>query len=189
MNIAVFCSGNGSNLQAIIDSVKSGILKAKIKFVLCDKKEAYCLKRAKEAGLKTVVIDPKVYKTREAFDKEAIKHIEKEKVQLIVLAGFMRILSDHFVRKYDHKILNIHPSLLPSFKGANGIRDAFNSGVKLTGVTIHFVNEKLDSGPILLQDVVKIESEDTLETLEAKIHKLEHRLYPKAIAMYIQGKF
>ena len=188
MNIAVFCSGNGTNLQAIINAIKAGKVKAEIKLVLCDKKEAYCLKRASKAGLKTVFIDSKVYRSRQAFDKEIIKQLKENKIKLVVLAGFMRILSDYFVREYRNRILNVHPDILPAFKGASGIKDAYKSGVKITGVTIHFVNEKLDSGPIILQDVVKVNSAETLKILELKIHKLEHRLYPKAIDLFARGK-
>lgn len=188
MNIAVFCSGNGSNLQAIINSIKAGKVKAKIKLVLCDKKNAYCLRRARKAGLKTVFIDPNLYKSRQTFDKEATKHLKKNEIKLIVLAGFMRILSDYFVKKYHNRILNIHPALLPAFKGARGIKDAYKHGVKVTGVTVHFVSEKLDSGPIILQDVVKVKADDTPKSLELKIHKLEHKLYPKAIDLFARGK-
>ncbi len=188
MNIAVFCSGNGSNLQAIINSIKSGRVKAKIKLVLCDKKEAYCLRRAKKAGLKTVFIDPNLYKSRQAFDEEVIKYLKENEIKLIVLAGFMRILSNYFVKKYRNRILNVHPALLPAFKGARGIKDAYKQGVKVTGVTVHFVNEKLDSGPIILQDAVKVKTDDTPKSLELKIHKLEHKLYPKAIDLFARGK-
>ena len=188
MNIAVFCSGNGSNLQAIINAIKAGKVKAKIGLVICDNNRAYCLKRAKRANLKTVFIDPSVYKTRQTFDKEAIKQLKEYNIELIVLAGFMRILSNYFVKKYRNRILNVHPALLPAFKGANSIKDAYKYGVKVAGVTIHFVNEKLDSGPIILQDVIKIRPRETLKSFELKIHKLEHILYPKAIDLFARGK-
>jgi phosphoribosylglycinamide formyltransferase-1 len=188
MNIAVFCSGNGSNLQAIINAVKAKRIKAEIKLVLCDKGDAFCLKRARRAGLKAVFIDPDLFRNRQAFDEEIVKHLKENKIELIVLAGYMRILSNYIVKKYRHRILNVHPALLPAFKGANGIKDAYKYGVKVTGVTIHFVNEKLDSGPIILQDIVKISKTDTLKSLELKIHKLEHSLYPKAIDLFARGK-
>lgn len=187
MNIAVFASGKGTNLQAIIKAAKNGKLKANLSLVLSDNKNAYALKRAKRAGIKTAVIEPCLFRKREDFDREALKYLEQEKIDLIVLAGFMRILSQVLTRKFPYKILNIHPALLPSFKGAHGIKDAFDYGAKITGVTVHFVDDKLDHGPIILQGAIKIEGSDTLESLEKKIHKLEHKLYPQAIQLLIEG--
>jgi len=189
MNIAVFASGSGTNLQAIIDVVKKGeIEKAKISLVISDNKDAYALKRAKESGIETFILNPKGFKSREEYDKEIIKELKKKDIALIVLAGFMRLLSSDFVREYKYKIINIHPTLLPSFKGTHGIKDAYDCGVKETGVTVHFVDEELDHGPIILQECVSIEEKDTLESLEEKIHKTEHKLYPKAIRLFVEGK-
>jgi len=188
MNIAVFVSGNGSNLQAIIDSVKNGKLKCGIALVVSDKKDAYALKRAKKAGIQTFVLDKKGFNTREDYDKSLINQLERKNVDLVVLAGFMRLLSPYFVEKYKNRIMNIHPALLPSFKGTHGIEDAFNFGVKITGVTVHFVDEKLDNGPIILQEQVLIGKNDTLDSLEERIHQVEHRLYPQAIKLYQEGK-
>lgn len=188
MNIAVFCSGFGSNLQAIIKAVKKEKIKANLSLVLSDNKSAYALKRARRAGIKTIVINPQLFKTREDFDREALKFLGEEKIDLIVLAGFMRIISPVLISRYPNKILNIHPALLPSFKGTHAIKDAFEYGSKITGVTVHFVDEKMDHGPIILQGVVKIEDSDTLESLEKKIHKLEHKLYPEAIRLFAEGK-
>lgn len=188
MNIAVFVSGNGSNLQAIIDSWSRGEIKANISLVVSDKSSAYALERTKKANIESFVLEDKDFKTREEYDKEIIKELGKKKIDLIILAGFMRLLSSYFVNKYRNKILNIHPSLLPLFKGTHGIRDAFNAKVKETGVTVHFVDEKLDNGPIILQRSLKVESSDTLESLEKKIHKLEHKMYPEAIKLFVEGK-
>jgi phosphoribosylglycinamide formyltransferase-1 len=188
VNIAVLCSGKGTNLQAIINAVKRRKIKANLKLVLGDKQNAFCLKRARKAGIKTVFIDSKKYKGRKRFDQEVIKHLIQEDIDLIVLAGFMRILSDYFIKKYRNRIINIHPALLPSFKGAKGIKDAYEYGVRVTGVTVHFVNEELDNGPIILQDVVKIKPGESIASLEKKIHKLEHKLYPEAINLFSQGK-
>jgi len=188
MNIAVFASGNGSNLQAIIDAAKSGKINAAIALVVSDNKDAYALTRAKNAGIETFILSPKGFKSREDYDKEIIKELKKRNVELIVLAGFMRLLSSPFVIMYKHKILNIHPALLPSFKGTHGIKDAFEYGVKKTGVTVHFVDAELDHGPITLQEAVNIEENDTLESLEEKIHKVEHRLYPEAVRLFVDGK-
>jgi len=188
MNIAVFVSGNGTNLQAVIDAVSRGVIKAKIALVVSNNKDAYALTRAKNAGIETFILSHKGFSSREDYDKEVIKELKKKKIDLVVLAGFMRLLSPLFVKKYKNKILNIHPSLLPQFKGTHGIKDAFRSGAKKTGVTVHFVDEELDHGAIVLQEAVKIEEKDTPESLEEKIHKVEHKLYPEAVRLFVEGK-
>ena len=188
INIAVFVSGNGTNLQAITDAIRKKTLKVNLALVISDNNQAYALIRAKKAGIKNIFINPNNFTSKEDFEKEIVKYLKQEKIDLIILAGFMRILSKHFVRAYKNKILNIHPSLLPSFKGSYGIRDAFNYGVKITGVTVHFVDEKMDHGPIILQEVIKINEKDTLKSLEEKIHKIEHKLYPEAIKLVSIGK-
>ncbi|MBL7155968.1 MAG: phosphoribosylglycinamide formyltransferase [Candidatus Omnitrophica bacterium] len=188
MNIAIFVSGNGSNLQAIIDSVSKNEIKARLVLAVSDKKEAYALKRAEKAGIETFVLDPGGFNAREDYDREIVKELKKRKVELVVLAGFMRLLSPYFVKEYKNKIMNIHPALLPLFKGTHGIRDAFEAGVKKTGVTVHFVDKKLDHGPVILQESLEIGKKDTLESLEKKIHALEHRMYPKAVKLFVEGK-
>ncbi|MDP2929512.1 MAG: phosphoribosylglycinamide formyltransferase [Candidatus Omnitrophota bacterium] len=188
MNIAVLCSGNGTNLQAIIDSVKAGYIPAKIELVISDKKEAFALERAKKAGIETITLDKKDYKSREEFDKDIIRRLKKSSIELVVLAGFMRLLSPRFIREYKDKILNIHPALLPSFKGTHGVKDALDCGVKVTGVTVHFVDEHLDNGPIILQKYVDIKDDDTEETLLERVHKEEYRIYPEAIKLFVEGK-
>jgi phosphoribosylglycinamide formyltransferase-1 len=188
MNIAVFVSGSGTNLQAIIDAISRGEIKAKIALVVSDKEDAYALTRAKKANIETFVLSRGGFKSREDYDKEIIKELKKHKVGLVILAGFMRLLSPYFVEQYKNKIMNIHPALLPLFKGTQGIKDAFEHGAKTTGVTVHFVDEELDHGPIILQEAVNIDKRDTLESLEEKIHKVEHRLYPKAIKLFVEGK-
>lgn len=189
MRFAVFISGNGTNLQAIIDAVKSGEIKAELALVVSSNDKAYGLKRAENAGIKTVVFDPKNYTNKQSVDRDIIMKLREEKINFIVLAGYMRLLTPYFLRHYPNKVLNIHPSLLPSFKGMEGIKDAFTYGVKVTGVTVHFVNEKMDNGPILMQDSIKVYEDDTLASMEVKIHKLEHRLYPKAIAIFVEGRY
>ncbi|MBN1354106.1 MAG: phosphoribosylglycinamide formyltransferase [Candidatus Omnitrophica bacterium] len=188
MNIAVFVSGNGTNLQAIIDAVSCGDIRATIAIVVSDNKSAYALTRARKAGIETFVLDPKDFKSKEDYDKEIIKELEKKDIDLVVLAGFMRLVSAVFVKKYENRIMNIHPSLLPSFKGTHAIKDAFDYGAKKTGVTVHFVDDKLDHGPIILQEAVDVNKEDTIHTLEEKIHKIEHRLYPEAIRLFAEQK-
>lgn len=187
-NIAVFCSGNGTNLQAIINAKRRGYIKANLALVVSDNPQAYALIRAKKADIETLVLTKEGFKTREAYDREVIKTLEEKNIDLIVLAGFMRLLSSYFVNKYRNRILNIHPALLPSFKGTHGVKDALDYGVKVTGPTVHFVNEGLDSGPIIIQEAVKIKDTDTEETLAQRIHKKEHMIYPKAIKLVIEGK-
>jgi phosphoribosylglycinamide formyltransferase-1 len=188
VNIAIMASGRGTNLQAIVDSVKQGFIDADVKLVIGDVEDAYCLKRAEKENIRTIFINPKKHPSQESFDKEVIKYLKQEDINLVVLAGFMRILSSYLVEKYKDRILNIHPALLPSFKGVQAIKDAFAYGVKITGVTVHFVTEKHDSGPIILQEPVKIKQDDTMESLEDRIHKVEHKLYPKAIKLYCENK-
>ncbi len=189
MNIAVFVSGNGSNLQALIDAERMGNLAdGRIILVVSDREDAFALKRAEKAGVEVLILKSTGFSEREDYDKKVSEILEDKNIDLIVLAGFMRILSDFFVDKYDGRIINIHPALLPLFKGAHGIRDAFEAGAKDTGATVHFVTRELDSGPIILQESIKIEESDTLESLEEKIHKIEHKLYPEAVKLFVEGK-
>lgn len=188
MNIAVLCSGSGTNLQAIIDKVKSGYIPAKIVLVLSDKSDAFALTRAKKAGIETVVLNSKDYKTREDFDKEVIKNLKKRNAELVVMAGFMRLLSPYLIKEYKNRIINIHPALLPSFKGTSGIKDALDYGVKVTGATVHFVDEHLDNGPIILQSCVDIKDDDTEDTLLERVHKEEHKIYPEAVKLFAEGR-
>jgi len=188
MNIAIFCSGNGSNFQAIVDAKKSGLFDANIALMVCDNKKAYAIERATLEEIKTLVLDIKDFDSKASYEAEIMKALEKHSVDLICLAGYMRLLLPSFISRYKNKILNIHPALLPSFKGMYAIKDALSYGVKQTGVTVHFVNEDMDTGPIVLQESIIIEDSDTEKRLTAKIHELEHRLYPKCIKLFIEGK-
>lgn len=188
MDIAVLCSGSGTNLQAIIDNVQKGFIPARIALVLSDKKDAIALERARKNGIEAVVLDPKGYKTREDFDREVVKNLKKKGVELVVLAGFMRLLSPYFIKEYKNRIMNIHPSLLPSFKGTRGIKDALDYGVKVTGATVHFVDDQLDHGPVILQKAVEIKEGDTEKTLLKRVHKIEHEIYPEAVRLFVEGK-
>jgi phosphoribosylglycinamide formyltransferase-1 len=188
-NIAIFASGRGSNFLAIAKAIKSGRLrKANLAFLLCDNPDAPVISKAKKLKTKVVLIKPEAHTVKEDFENKVIRYLRENKIELIVLAGFMRILSRKFVSAYKNKIINIHPSLLPAFKGKEGIKDAYEYGVKVTGVTVHFVDEKMDHGPIIMQREVRIEGRDTLPSLENKIHKIEHQLYPKAIELLIDNK-
>ncbi len=188
MNIAVFASGRGTNFSAVIKAVKKGKIKASLSLLVCDNPQAGAIGRARRAGIKAVLVKREDFSSKEDFETKIIGHLEENKIDLIVLAGFMRILSTGFVSKYRNRILNIHPAILPAFKGACAIKDAFDYGVKVTGVTVHFVDEKMDHGPAILQKALKVEEDDTPESLEEKIHKIEHRLYPQAISLYAQGR-
>ncbi|MDE2232331.1 MAG: phosphoribosylglycinamide formyltransferase [Candidatus Omnitrophica bacterium] len=188
MNFAVLASGHGGNLQAIIDAVKAGKIKAQLKAVISDKKDAYALKRAQQAGIAALHINPKDFPDRESFDRCVVDRLQGFGVDFVVLAGYMRLVSIYFIQQYPHRILNIHPSLLPAFKGMHAIRDAFEHGVKVTGTTVHFVVEAADDGPIILQEAVAIGPEDSLESLEEKVHQAEHRIFPQAIDLFVRGK-
>lgn len=188
MNFAILASGYGGNLQAIIDAIRLKKIKANLKLVISDKSEAFALVRAKKAKIASVYINPKNFVDRESFDKKVIEYLKEFEIDFIVLAGFMRLLSSHFIKQYPHKIMNIHPALLPSFKGVQGIRDAFDYGVKVTGVSVHFVNEAMDDGAIIAQETVAITDKDTLDSLSKKIHQMEHKLYPKVIDLFARRK-
>lgn len=188
MNIAVLASGRGSNFVAIAKSLKKGLTNSKLSLLVCDNPKALVLARAKKLGIKTALVKREDYKDKQDFEAAIIGYLKEEKIGLIVLAGFMRMLSNDFVSSFSDKIINIHPALLPSFKGTQGIKDAFDYGAKVTGVTVHFVDGKMDHGPIILQQALKIDENDTLESLEKKIHKIEHRLYPEAIRLYCEGR-
>jgi len=186
--IAVFASGRGSNFSAISRAVKMGKLKAELALLVCDQPHAGVIAKAKRQKVAIALVKRQDYNNREEFEKEIIRQLEENKIDLIVMAGFMRVLGKELLNKYNNRIINIHPALLPSFKGAHGVKDAFDYGVKVTGVTVHFVDELMDHGPIILQQAVKIEEADTSESLEAKIHKAEHKLYPQAIELFLEGK-
>ena len=179
--LGVLCSGRGTDLQSIIDAIGRGEVDATIAVVLTDKPDAYALTRAKTAGIKAVCID-------QPFEEALIAALDEAGVTLVVLAGFMRILTPYFVRHYAGRIMNIHPALLPSFPGAHAHRDVLAYGVKVSGCTVHFVDEGTDSGPIILQAAVPVLDDDTEETLGARVLEQEHIIYPKAIQLYCEGR-
>ena len=186
--IAVFASGFGSNLQALIDYNNKHGLNGDIVLVFSNNKDAFALERAKKNKIEAVFMDPARYSSREQYDSEIIEMLEEEKIDLVVLAGYMFLLSQEFADRFKNKILNIHPALLPSFKGTHGIKDAYRYGVKVTGVTVHFVDGGLDSGPIILQEAVDIDPDDSVEELEEKIHKVEHKIYPEAVKYFCENR-
>lgn len=188
MNIAIFASGRGTNFSAIARAVKRDKILANISLLVCDNPKAAVIGKAKRAGIQVFLIKRGDFASKRDFEERIIKRLEEAKIDLIVLAGFMCMLSHEFIQRFKFRILNIHPALLPSFKGTHGIEDAFNYGVKISGVTVHFVDEEMDHGPIILQAAVKINEDDTLESLEAKIHKIEHKLYPEAVNLFVEGR-
>lgn len=183
--LAIFASGSGTNLQAIIDAALPSV---EIVLVFSNNPEAYALERAKTHGIPSEVLDHKNYKSREEYDRNILEVIKPYEVDLIALAGFMRILSPLFVRAYKNRIINLHPALLPSFPGIHAARQALEYGVKYTGVTVHFVDEGVDTGPIILQTVVPVLDDDTEESLLERIHKEEHKIYPEAIRLVAGGR-
>jgi len=188
MNFAVMASGRGGNLQAIINAIGDGRIKADLKLVLSDKKDAFALERARKANIPDLYINPRDFDSRESYDRAVVERLREFKVDFVVLAGYMRLVSDYFIQQYPDKILNIHPSLLPEFKGMHAIKDAFDSGAAATGCSVHFVVKEMDAGPVILQEKVGISRQDTLESLEEKIHQAEHRVYPQAIDLFVRGK-
>jgi phosphoribosylglycinamide formyltransferase-1 len=186
--IGVLVSGGGTNLQAIIDAIEANQLDAKIQLVLSNKAGAYGLVRAKNHGIPTEVLDHKQFSSREAYDQAVVEILQARGVELVVLAGFMRLLSPVFVQAYSNRLMNIHPALLPSFPGLHVQKKALEHGVRFSGCTVHFVNEECDEGPIIIQAVVPVFADDTEETLAARILKQEHRIYPRAIQLYSEGR-
>ena len=186
-NIVILASGSGSNFQAIIDAVDCGDINARISALITNNPGAYALERAKGYGIPSFLIDPLKYSSREEYDDALLELLTGMDPGLIVLAGYMLLLGEQIVTKFKGRIINIHPALLPSFKGKHGIRDAFEFGVKVTGVTVHFVDEDMDSGEIITQEAVAVLDEDTLQMLEERIHMVEHRIYPQTIASLLDG--
>ncbi|WP_426449806.1 phosphoribosylglycinamide formyltransferase [Paenibacillus sp. S-38] len=187
LRIAVFASGSGSNFQALTDAVQSGKLDADIELLVCDKPEAPVVQRAEAAGIETFLFRPKDYPSREAYEAEILERLRDKKIGLVVLAGYMRILTHVLVDAYWGRMINVHPSLLPSFPGLHAVRQALNHGVKITGVTVHIVDGGLDSGPILAQRALAIGPEDTEDTLAERIHEIEHELYPRVVQAIADG--
>jgi phosphoribosylglycinamide formyltransferase-1 len=185
--LGILLSGRGSNFEAIARNVQASKIPAEIAVVISNKPEALGLGRAKEMGLETRFI-PSKGKEREAFDREVVAVLREFQVDLVCLAGFMRILSPYFVREFPRRILNIHPALLPSFPGEDAQRQALEYGVKFTGCTVHLVDEGVDTGPIVCQAVVPVEDDDTAETLAARILQEEHRIYSEAICLLLKDE-
>ncbi|MBC7959083.1 MAG: phosphoribosylglycinamide formyltransferase [Vallitaleaceae bacterium] len=186
MNIAIFASGNGSNFQAIYSAAKNGKLEANISLLVCDKPNAKVVERAKVAGISTFVVSLGDFSNKEEYELVIYEQLLKYEVQFIVLAGYMRLIGSFLLEKFDSKIINIHPSLLPSFPGKDAIGQAIEAKVKVTGVTIHYVDKGMDTGPIIAQKAIEISDGDTEETLAPRIHQVEHDFYPKTLQKLFQ---
>ena len=186
--LAVLVSGRGSNLQAIIDSIDREELDAHLSIVISNTKDAMALKRAEKHGIKTIFIDPSTYLNSKEYDKALVLKLKEFSIDLICLAGYMRILGEEVIQTFEKKIINIHPSLLPAFPGLNAQKQAINHGVKFSGCTVHFVDSGVDSGPIILQTVVPVYDNDDEKSLSKRILEQEHYLYPKAIKMIQENK-
>ncbi|MDD1744999.1 MAG: phosphoribosylglycinamide formyltransferase [Candidatus Methanoperedens sp.] len=188
MNIAVLVSGRGSNLQAMIDSIENGYLKARISVVISDIENAYALLRAKKHGIEAVFVDPEKYSSKEFYEKQVLAVLKKHNAELILLAGYMKILGKTLLLAYKDRILNIHPALLPAFSGLHAQKQAFEHGVKVAGCTVHFVDETLDGGAIILQRCVEVKEDDTDETLADRILEQEHKIYPEAVKLFVENR-
>ncbi len=187
-DVVVLLSGTGSNLQALIDSTRTGNSPVRIAAVISNRSDAYGLQRARDAGIATRALDHKAFEGREAFDTALIELIDAFNPKLVVLAGFMRILSPDFVRHYQGRLLNIHPSLLPKYKGLHTHQRALEAGDTEHGCSVHFVTEELDGGPLVVQAVVPVESDDSAQTLAQRVHTQEHRIYPLAVRWFAEGR-
>jgi phosphoribosylglycinamide formyltransferase-1 len=186
--LGVLVSGGGTNLQAIIDAIETRALDAEVAIVISNHPSAFALERARRHSIPSATLDRNKFETARFYDHAILGILQEHAVDVVVMAGYMRLLGREVIAAYPDRVLNIHPALLPSFPGANGIHDAFDYGVKLTGVTVHLANEKFDAGPIIAQEAVRIEEDDTADTLEEKIHEIEHRLYPAALQLLVEDR-
>lgn len=186
--IAVLVSGSGSNLQAILDARREGRLSGDVALVVSNRPGVKALERAEKASVEALVLDHKAFASRHEYDAALHAELERRRIDLVVLAGFMRLLSADFVRQWYGRLVNIHPSLLPEFPGAHAIADALGAGAARTGVTVHFVDEGTDTGPIIAQEAVEVRPDDTEETLAERVHAVEHRLYPTVVDRLAAGR-
>lgn len=188
MSIAVFASGSGSNFEAIVQYSRNENWSIPVSLLLVDRENAGAIERAKRLDIPYYVVSPKQFSSKVAYEQELLRLLKLHHIQWIVLAGYLRIVGDTLLQPFEGKMVNIHPSLLPSFPGLHAIQQAYRYGVKVTGVTVHFVDAGLDTGPIITQQAVEVTEKDTLETLTEKIHKVEHQIYPECVWKVITGK-
>ena len=188
LTIAVLASGRGSNFQSIIDNIKSGYLQAKIAVLITDNAEAYAIDRAKNNNIETLLLIPKNFADKDLYYRHIADELNKRGVELVVLAGFMRVVGQPLIERFKNRIMNIHPALLPSFPGLHGQKQALEYGVKVAGCTVHFVDEGMDTGPIIIQSAVPAYEDDTEDTLSERILKEEHKIFPLAIKLFAEGR-
>ena len=188
LTLGVLASGRGSNFQSIIDSIESGFLKARLVALISDNPDAYALERAKKHNIESIVLKPKDFPDKNTYYAHIADELEKRGVELVILAGFMRVAGKALIDRYRNKIMNIHPALLPSFPGLHGQKQAVDYGVKISGCTVHFVDEGVDTGPIIIQAAVPAYDDDTEDTLSERILKQEHKIFPYAIKLYSEGR-
>lgn len=183
--MAVLASGEGTNLQALLDDASLG---RQVALVVSDRPQARALGRARRAGVQTVVVEPSGFQDRSSYDEALVALLEDERIDVVVLAGFMRILGSGVVSRFENRILNVHPSLLPSFPGDRSVKEALEWGVKLTGVTVHLVDDQVDHGPVVAQEAIPVLPDDDWESLETRVHEVEHRLLPMAVRAMVEGR-
>lgn len=194
INLGILASGNGSNVQAILDAIQKGSLDAEIRLLVCNKQGAKVMERAEKNDIPFVYIDHTQYSSREEYDTVVVQELLAEGVDTVVLAGYMRLITSLFLQAFPQRVLNIHPAILPSFSGTHGSADALAYGVKVSGCTVHFVSEEMDAGPVIIQAIVPVMQEDSAESLQARIHSQEHKIYPQALQwlaqerLFIQGR-
>jgi phosphoribosylglycinamide formyltransferase-1 len=188
IKLGVLLSGSGTNLQAIIDRIAAGTLDATIELVISSRPSAYGLKRAEEAGIQTMTLSKEIYADPITADEVIATMLKKADVDYVIMAGYMRMVHYPILNTFPNRVVNLHPALLPSFKGAHAIQDAFDYGVKVTGVTVHFADDKYDCGPIIAQQALAVEEGWTVDELEAHIHEIEHVLYPDTIQLLAEGR-
>ncbi len=188
LRLGVLASGRGSNLQSIMDAAAAGRVGARVVVLISDNRDAFALERARNAGIPALHLDPGDFNCKEGYEKAVLKALNEHNVQLVCLAGYMRIVGRLILEAFPNRIMNIHPALLPAFPGLHGQRQAFDYGVKYSGCTVHFVDEGMDTGPVIIQAVVPVYDEDTADTLAARILEQEHKIYPEAIRLYAEGR-
>lgn len=188
LKIGVLISGSGTNLQAIIDRIAAGTLDAEVVLVVSSRPSAYGLKRAEAAGIQTLTLSKEVYADPEMADEVIASSLKKAGAEYVIMAGYMRMVHDPILATFPNRVVNLHPALLPSFPGAHAIQDAYDRGVKVTGVTVHFANADYDAGPIIAQRALPVEEGWSVDELEAHIHEIEHELYPDAIQLIAEGR-
>lgn len=188
LTLGVLASGKGSNFQSIIDNINSGYLKARIAVLITDNPEAYAVERAKNHNIESLIIQPNEFPDKDSYYSHLANELKSRGVELVILAGFMRVVGRSLIKEFRNKTMNIHPALLPSFPGLHGQKQAVDYGVKISGCTVHFVNEGVDTGPVIIQDAVPVYEDDTEATLSERILKQEHKIFPQAIKLYSEGK-